>query len=296
MRAGTARKLSWRGLLWIAISLILTVGCSRASVTDVASLDVPDSAVARVVVFRADDCVHCDEVYDEILEPLKSRCGENLELKTVDIGTQAGYEAFVATEEALIGEAGRWEIPTVVVGDTYFIGQDAVRQQLLVHLECVYGSGGNAWPGVAALDEINAEQPEEVQGANPFAAEGGVESCVTDEESAICESSDPIFALYLTPRACLDSCDRTRYDLRYLQGVYPQLSFEERVIDENQDLAEALGEYLGVPAELRGIAPAVVIGEDYLVGEALTLDELRAALDKYADTGAKAVWYTLDLP
>ena len=78
-------------------------------------LEVPEDVVARIVFFRAVDCAHCEDVYETVIAPLQERCGASLDLKLVDVGTPEGYEAFVATEEALIGEAGRWNVPAVAV-------------------------------------------------------------------------------------------------------------------------------------------------------------------------------------
>jgi hypothetical protein len=235
----------------------------------------------------------CRTVEGDLLAPLLERCGRNLEVKRVDVTTTAGYESFLATEAALLGESGRWEIPVVVAEDTYLIGEQAIRQELIPHLECVYGAGGNSWPAVSELDAITAPTPA----SNPFGGTGeGVATCLEDEASAVCETGTPIFVLYLSSSDCSDTCDRTRYDLRYLQGVYPQMTFDERDIGENAELADALAVELDAPDEARGVAPAVVVGSDYLSGSALTLDALRSTLESYAESGAPAVWYTLDLP
>lgn len=286
---------NWRWLpVFLTLTVLLTACGQDAAAVQVGDLDVPEDVVARVVFFRADDCAVCSSLYDEVIAPLQERCGQGLELKLVDVAVPEGYEAFVATERALIGEAGRWEIPTVVVDTTYFIGDSAIRQDLLPHLKCVLGAGGNPWPDVAALREIAAAPTSEASGLS-FDTGESLEGCVDDEESAVCESSEPIFVLYFAREACGDVCDRTRYDLRYLQGVYPQMFFEERDIAEHQALAEALAERAGLSSS-GDLAPAVVVGDDYLVGDALTLDNLRVTLDAYAEHGATAIWYTLDLP
>ena len=149
---------------------------------------------------------------------------------------------------------------------------------MLEHLKCVFGAGGNGWPAGDALQGI---APEPVQAPDfrreSFCRDGedAVESCVDDEDSAVCATDAPIFVLYLSGADCTDTCERTRYDLVYLKGVYPQLAFEERPIEDNAELADALAETLGVPREQWGKAPAVVIGEDYLTGDDLLLANLR---------------------
>ncbi|MBN1247945.1 MAG: hypothetical protein JXC32_09835, partial [Anaerolineae bacterium] len=207
-----------------------------------------------------------------------------------------GYEAFLATEAHLVGEAGRWDIPVVVVDAMAYVGERAIREGLLPYLKCVFGAGGNDWPPVAALGNIAAESIETV-GEDPFGglAGEGLESCVDDEESEVCASPIPIFALYLESADCTDTCERTRYDLTYLKGVYPQLSFETRSLEDNRELADALAERLAVPKELWGQAPVVVVGEDYLVGDDLDLEMLRERLASYTESGATALWYALDL-
>ena len=300
VRTSGMEKLRLRAAwLFATLCLLTLAGCGRAVDAGVDDLEVPDNAVARVVLFAADDCAICDELVEELIAPLQERCGAALELKAVDIGTTAGYEAFVAAEVLLVGEAGRWEIPTVIVEHTAFVGEEAIRAGFLDHLKCVFGAGGSDWPAGDALSAIETQPvPTRAIGATPFGgtAEDTVDSCVDDEASEVCASSAPIFVLYLSGSDCTDSCERTRYDLIYLEGVFPQLSFEERPVEENYGLADALGEQLGVPEDQRRLAPAVVVGEDYLVGDELVLDNLRARVAAYAESSAMALWYLIDLP
>jgi hypothetical protein len=60
-------------------------------------------------------------------------------------------------------------------------------------------------------------------------------------------------------------------------------------------MAAALAEHYGLSDDERGVAPAVFVGEDALVGDEVTLEALRTMLEQYAETGAMAVWYTLDV-
>lgn len=289
-------RASW---VFLALCLLVLPACGTTVDAGIDDLEVPDDSVARVVFFVADDCEICRVLLEELIAPLQARCGAALELKSVDIGTPEGYEAFVATETQLVGEAGRWDIPTIVVDDRAFVGEDAIRAGFLPYLKCVFGAGGSTWPAGDALAAIESEPtPVTMVGESPFGVDAGdsVESCVDDEASAVCASPTPIFVLYLSGSDCTDTCGRTRYDLVYLKGVFPQLSVEERPVDENYELIDALGEQLGVPEDKLRIAPAVIIGEDYLVGDDLVLDHLRERIAAYAETGATALWYMIDLP
>ena len=102
------------GLL-VGLCLLALTACGTSVDAGVDDLDVPDDAVARVVLFAAHGGAICDELVDDPIAPVQERCGAALELKAVDIGTTEGYEAVAAAEVLPVGEDERWEIPTVVV-------------------------------------------------------------------------------------------------------------------------------------------------------------------------------------
>lgn len=288
----------WQTFILSVVVVLLgamVTACGTAEV-QLDRLDVPVNAVGRIAFFRADDCAPCQDIYSALIAPLEARCGDSLEVKLVDVDTPEGYEAFSATEAALIGEAGRWDVPTVVIGDTFYIGEAAIRQELIAHLQCVFGAGGNEWPDVESLQGIapSTQVPQAPVQFQPAAGGDEMASCLAEEASAVCESTEPLFLLYVTQADCDDNCDRTRYDLRYLRGVYPQMAFEERYLPEDEALVASVGEALGIPEELRSATPLVAVGDDYLVGDGVTLDALTGLLTKYAEGGASAFWYTLD--
>lgn len=278
------------GFLVLAAGL-LVVSCGRPGAAAIEELEVPTGVVGRVVVFEAADCDLCAELDEELLAPLQTRCGPSLEVKRVAVDTPEGFEAFVATERALIGEAGRWDLPTIVVDELYLTGESAIRQELVPYLACVFAAGGNDWPQVSELTTIASS------GGNPFASGEDAGLCLVDEDAltggnaAICAAPSPLFVLAFAEPDCDDRCSRTRYDLRYLEGVYPQLVVDERDISEEGALAEAVGAKLGIPEAERSQTPMVIVGDDYLVGDAVTLEALREMLSAYAEDGAPAFWY-----
>jgi cytochrome c biogenesis protein CcdA len=290
------------GVALIGVVMILSVVTSVYA-DDITPQDIPEDAVARVVYFYAEDCPHCKTVFEEVIQPLQARCGQALEVKPVEIGEPAGYEAFVATERALTGKAGQWDIPVVVLAadaaheDTFYIGEDAVRQNLEEQIQCIWLNGGNDWPAVPALEALSKPSEGSLGAQSPFASDDDqgvcVESGEMEEASAACAAPEPIFLLYFYKPGCQE-CERVSYDLRYAQERYPQLFIEKRNILEDALLARWLGEQYDVAKKKLNVAPAVVVGEHYLVGDDLTPDVLLAAVKQYAETGSEPTWNDWD--
>jgi cytochrome c biogenesis protein CcdA len=61
-------------------------------------------------------------------------------------------------------------------------------------------------------------------------------------------------------------------------------------VKKQAELSEALAESHGVPAEKRLVAPAVFVGQDYLVTPDINVDTLTALVDKYFASGSKPPW------
>ena len=70
------------------------------------------------------------------------------------------------------------------------------------------------------------------------------------------------------------------------QNRYPSLVVHEFDIIEHISLNLCLSESLGVPENERHDAPAVFVGDHYLVDDAIRLDPLIEMVGRYADSGA----------
>ncbi len=278
-------------IVFIVVWVMCLSGVSLVRADGISPQDIPVDAVARAVYFYAEECSHCKAVYDSVLMPLQSQCGAALEIKDVEIGTSSGYEAFIATERALTGMAGKWDIPVVVIGDVVLVGETDIRQGFETELKCVWLDGGNDWPAVPALEAITLSDSDGMR-LNPFAAgeaSGCVEAGDAEEASAVCAAPEPIFLLYFYKPGCQE-CERVRYDVQYLEDRYPQLFVEERNILEDALLARWLGEEYDIEPDKLQVAPAVVVGKYYLVGDDLLADNLLTAVQTYVDTGSEATW------
>jgi hypothetical protein len=279
--------------LWslFTVIVLILVSCSAGK----SASSTGEDAAARIVFFYSENCSACLNLYNELIKPLIDRCPVNLVVKAVQIDTPPGAKVFTETEQKLIGDTGRWDSPIVVVGDTYFIGEDAIRSGLLPHLECVFGEGGNDWPDIPSLLSYDEENTLSTLEDATVGIDSSPENCVSEQALAVCVMPEPIFLLFLTTENCGSTCDNLLYDIRYLKGLFPQILSENMLFEENQPLAQAIIEDMGIQIPSDGLAPAIVVGTDYLTGEALELGNLEAVLSQYSETGTKAFWYTLDV-
>lgn len=110
------------------------------------------------------------------------------------------------------------------------------------------------------------------------------------------EDSPTIHLAYFSKAGC-QVCARVNVYLEEVQRLYPQLVLTEFPIEEEESkmLSEWLGQRYGVPEEKRLSTPMVFVGDDYLVGrDQVTVENLRAVLDSYVDSGAEATWADFD--
>jgi len=147
---------------------------------------------------------------------------------------------------------------------------------------------------LVGLAEIEAKLPGLIE---KYLAEGGKALPSLEELTSGAAAATPtataepkaIHLLYFYKTGCQD-CDRAKYDLNFIQQTYPQVQIVEYNIEENQALAEWLGERLGVPEDERLESPAIFIGDDHLVNDQMNLQGIQAAVEKYVATGAEPVW------
>lgn len=85
-------------------------------------------------------------------------------------------------------------------------------------------------------------------------------------------------------------CDRVSMALTFAQSRYPSLAVARFDVKEHAALNEWLGARAGVPVEKRLTAPAVFVGDEALIGEDITLDNLETLVAKFKTTGAPKVW------
>jgi len=267
-------------------TLLLLVVLTLAWNTTGASAEAQDGPTVRLVYFHAVDCSHCKVVIEEVLQPLQTDYGDQLEIKMVEISEPENYELLVKTEEVYEVPPEERGLPTLVIDGQVLIGEDEIREELPCLLDPCLAAGGTSWPDVPGLEKVVSESSTDF-GAG-FGFDDEVEPC-GPEDAAACEGPDPIWIAYFYQVGCQE-CSRAEYDVLYVQSRYPQVLVEEFDVQERAALAEWLGERAGVPERRRLATPSLFVGDDYLIGEEITSDALLELAEEYAATGAEKFW------
>jgi cytochrome c biogenesis protein CcdA/thiol-disulfide isomerase/thioredoxin len=254
------------------------------------SRDLVGGPTVRIVYFYADDCPHCLTIIEDLLQPLQTEYGEQMEIKLIEISEPQNYELMIQAEDVFDVSPEERGLPTLVIDGQVLIGEDEIRDQLPCLLDPCLEAGGTSWPDIPGLEQVTEESA--VDFGSDFGFDQDVEPC-GPEDAAACEGPDPIWMAYFYQVGC-QTCSRAEYDIQYAKSQFPQLVVEEFDVQEDTALAEWLGKRLDVPEDKRLATPSLFVGEDYLIGEDITSEAVLALADKYAATGADKVWADFD--
>ncbi|MEA3459463.1 MAG: hypothetical protein U9R11_02110 [Chloroflexota bacterium] len=222
-----------------------------------------DEPVVRMFLFWSKTCPACHKVLEDILPPIQGKYGDQLEVRCLDVSQPANYKLFSALEEAYQVPKKLQGVPVIFVGQTFLAGWVDIGDHLDEEIQRYLGAGGVDYPLPAS--ESAAEPSAPIKGGKP------------------------IHLAYFHQAGCAE-CDRALYDLTFLQSQYPQLVVDSFSIPEDAALSEWLGQHYGVLEGKRLTAPAVFVGEDYLLGDEVNPRNLQALVKKYASKGADRVW------
>ncbi|MDY6868913.1 MAG: hypothetical protein SVT56_13610, partial [Chloroflexota bacterium] len=112
--------------------------------------------------------------------------------------------------------------------------------------------------------------------------------CAEDE---VCSVEAPIYAAYFYQTGCKE-CSRVEADLTYLRSQYPQLQVVDFNIYEHADLAAWMTEQIGFEEEF--VTPALIIGEQVVLNDQLSLENITEVIEDYRQTGTDPIWTDYD--
>jgi cytochrome c biogenesis protein CcdA len=188
-------------------------------------------------------------------------------------------------------------MPALFIGHHHLVGSVEIPQILPGLIEQYLAAGGVDYPAIPGLVAEPKLTPTPYTSFTPRPTPT-IKTChICDEEklpptpmpTAAADDAPAIHLAYFYQPGCRE-CDRVQLDLNYLQHRYPQLVIHIFDVKAEAALAEWLGERAGAPEDKRLTAPAVFVGDEGLVGEALHARSLEELIARHAATGAEAVW------
>jgi len=217
--------------------------------------------VVHFWLFYDSHCGSCLTLLEDILPPILAKYEAGQVVVHQNDLEKGGYELMRALEKQHGLEYG--DMPEIFIGDQVLLGNEEIQARLEPLIDQYLAQGGVALPEVEL-----SPTPMPTAAANDLPA---------------------IHLAYFYQPGCRE-CDRVQLDLNYLQHHYPQLVVHAFDVQAEAALAEWLGERAGVPEEKRLTAPAVFVGDEGLVGEALHAHSPEALIVRHAASGAEAVW------
>lgn len=242
---------------------------------------------ARLVFFFSPSCPHCRNVEENVLPRVEAKYGEQVSWEAYDTSEEINYRALVALGElaSLPGDA-RGAVPVVFIGDEYslyslMLGGARIESFLEPAVEWYLDIGGVGLPGwFGQLFEL-AESPITDPTTQPTPTSPPATPTPNEAEA--------IHLAYFAEVGCSE-CDRVGNLLSVVENRFPSLVVHEFDLIDDFAINVCLSEALEVPEAQRHDAPAVFVGDDFLVDEEIQLDPLIAILEQYDEGGAEPVW------
>lgn len=208
-----------------------------------------------VHVFYTPDCEHCMDILLDDIPKLQNKY--QFILKKYDIDILKNYTLLEEMEKGVknIGE----DLPVIFVGDSVFYGP----KEICKNLESTLRKSAKNKKPVAKDTTVPATKLKK-------------------------DEMGEINLYYFCQPGCKE-CNRIEILLSNLQKTYDNFKVHRHNIfdDSSKIFLEGLAARNEIPEKKRLIVPAVIIGDDYLVKENITLAQLNLLLQKYGKGSPK---------
>jgi cytochrome c biogenesis protein CcdA/thiol-disulfide isomerase/thioredoxin len=221
--------------------------------------------VVKGYLFYTPTCPHCHRIIEEFLPKIQGKYGNSLEITLLNVQEPANYLFWVFIEDqAKIPQEYRG-VPFMVIGQHILIGEVDIQQHMEEVVELYLKQGGVDYlippDKIKEIFVMPTPQPQ----------------------------VKPVHLAYFYLTGCRE-CDQVSQDLEYLKKRYPNLVVHAFDVQKDAPLWEWLGEKLGIPQDKRLTAPAIFVGNDYLLGKDVTVKNIEDLIDKYSGNGAEPFW------
>ena len=232
----------------------------------------------HVMLFFSPSCSHCEHVRNTVLPPLYERYGDQLVVREFDVSEPYNFSLEIAIEEtAGLAAEKQGYVPLAVVGRYLLTNASVIELGLDEIIQEGLTEGGIPWPiDPAFFTSADQEAEPEIE-------------LTREAPEPTLDKPLNIQMAYFAKAGCQE-CDRATYEINYLKDKYPSLEVSVFDVSESAELNEWLSSKYGVPDEYHLTAPAVFIGEDYLVGKDMSTGNIEKLVQKYSETGVEATW------
>jgi len=227
-------------------------------------------------------CTSCQEVHAQVLEPLKAEYGDRLIIEERNIQQSENFDLLLDFEEAY--QVTHTEIPEIVIGDEMLVGAEEIMLELRARVESYLAQGGVALPPPPKSTSEPTVAPEATSCAECDDVHSANKTAVASRGSA-----PIVYGAYFYQSGC-DVCERAEHDLAYIQERYPQFQIRRFDVKEEALLNEYLSQRADVPEDQRLVAPALFVGDGYLVGDNVRARAIEALIQPYLEKGAPEPW------
>ena len=142
---------------WLAGTLLmmsLFLGYRHALAQSSYGASGPQHPVVRAVMFWLDTCGHCHYVLEEVLPPLQSKYGDQLEIFLIELQTAEDMDRLYQTATAFGMEKVDVGVPFLVIGDQVLKGSVQIPAELPRLIEQYLAQGGVDYPNLPTLADI----------------------------------------------------------------------------------------------------------------------------------------------
>ena len=233
--------------------------------------------------FYANECPHCIAMLEDLILPMTSQYGDKLDVRLLEIGKPEYYEAMLTIESFFNIAPNERGIPTLVIDNQILIGETEIRRAFSDLVSDGIEQGGIPFPDVPGID------PRTLVSVDPDFSRPTEEAC--DEEDEACVVEAPIYVAYFYQTGCKE-CSRVEADLNYLSTQYPQMQVADFNIYDHADLATWLIQEIDYNGDFQ--IPALIIGEQVLVGNEIIPENIKPVLESYKITGVEPIWLDFD--
>jgi cytochrome c biogenesis protein CcdA len=278
---------------------VRALGLMAALLILCAAAPLRGSAEAPVHLFYFYDpnCPACQQIHSEVLEPLLDSFGDRVIADERDMSDPPTFE-FLLSLEAQYG-VREPSIPEVFIGQDALIGPQEIQSRLKERIEHYLAQGGVALPAIPTFPVLtqspSAECPEcdQLHAAERTALAARQTPTLPAEPITAPVAGPVIHAAWFYKPGC-DLCERKERDLQYALARYPQLQVRRFDGQVETAILQYLGVRANVPEDRQLVAPALFVGDRYLIGQDIGGHSIEALIEPFLATGAAEPWAAWD--